>query len=184
MVTTIGKWPHPGTAPRIAREVEHDRSLQVEDVQDGAHIAPVGVPSGSPDRLGQVRSPRVISGLGEGGRTSSELEARSPSAQAGASAAKRLPLTSQRRRKPGTGGFTSYQFEPHLAHLLVSSSVVRDLHCTRAAATVVNQDARRVGNCASARRPYAAVLVTLSGSASDRAIATAALQVTRNWGLR
>ena len=35
-----------------------------------------------------------------------------------------LPLTSGHRRKPGTRGFTSDEFKPHLAHLLVSSSLV------------------------------------------------------------
>ena len=151
-VTTIGKRPHPGTAPRTACEVEHDRSLQVEDVQDGAHIAPVWVPSGGPDQMGQERCPREISGSRRGEdvlRAGSEI-AGSSSAQERPCAATRLPLTSQHRRKPGTGGFTSYQFEPHLAHLLVSSSVVRTFYCTRASAAVVNQDVRIVGNCASA----------------------------------
>jgi hypothetical protein len=134
--------------------------------------------------MGQERCPREISGSRRGEdvlRAGSEI-AGSSSAQERPCAATRLPLTSQHRRKPGTGGFTSYQFEPHLAHLLVSSSVVRTFYCTRASAAVVNQDVRIVGNCASARRPYATVLVTLNVFGAHLRRSDPLLQATRKRG--
>ena len=111
-----------------------------------AHNAPMWVPSGGPDQLGQERGPRVLSGLREEGeRPPSRMKIAGIIGCAGlACATKRLPLTSGHRRQPGTGGFTSYQFEPHLAHLLVSSSVIRLADSTGATASVVNKDPRYV----------------------------------------
>jgi hypothetical protein len=83
-------------------------------------------------------------------------------AQGSPRVAKWLPLTSRHRRKPGTGGFTSYQFEPHVAHLLVSSSVIRVIDCTGATAVIVNQDARKSPNsCDRAQTALATVLALL-----------------------
>ncbi len=122
-----------GAAPRSAREVEHDRSLQVEDVRNGAARlgSVMDFPQVVPDQPGQERSAARISWLQEarGGRPPSRRrDRRNPrERRIRPCAAKRLPLTSGHRRKPGTRGFTSYEFEPHLAHLLVCSGRVRTI---------------------------------------------------------
>jgi hypothetical protein len=65
-------------------------------------------------------------------------------------ATKRLALTGGHPRKPGTGRFTSYQLEPHLAHLLAWSNVLRSWNSTWGGGAVVNQDARKVQISATA----------------------------------
>jgi hypothetical protein len=124
-VTADEAEPHPGVAPGVC-EVGHDRFLPVRKLGAPMWRRAIMRRTGSATRLqGRGLPGERCARRTEGSSSEPKgVPAISRDAQASAYATKRLARSDGHRRKPGTGGFTSYEFELHLAHLLCSSAFV------------------------------------------------------------